>query len=333
MREAWERAAPPLEPRAASVAALVRAAFPGATPLRFEPARAGLVNDNFRLELDGAAPRFVLLRYWRRGPAQAGMEVALLRRLRPGLPVPEVIFARAADPDFGLPCALLEWMEGERLDLAAKGAGGVEVAALGRAAGALLARVHETTFARLGFFDEHLSPAAGYDASVEGQLAWLASTCAAPFARARFGDGLFDRLMAFVARRGAALASDWALKPCLSHGDYDPSNILVRRGPDGFEAAAALDWEFAFAGGPAFDFGHLLRPPLGDDARFIDALCAAYRAAGGVLPPDWREAARVADLLSWADFLAQPFCGAAAARSARDMIERLTGERVAPSRG
>ena len=74
-----------------------------------------------------------------------------------------------------------------------------------------------------------------------------------------------------------------------------------------------------------FLFGNLLRPPLGDDADFMAGVIAGYRAAGKALPEGWLEASRMADLLSWVDFVSQPVCGAAVIKSARYMIDRVIG--------
>jgi hypothetical protein len=53
--------------------------------------------------------------------------------------------------------------------------------------------------------------------------------------------------------------------------------------------AAVVDWEFAFSSGsPFIDLGNLLRPPLGDLPGFEEAVADGYRAAGRVLPDDWR---------------------------------------------
>ncbi len=84
--------------------------------------------------------------------------------------------------------------------------------------------------------------------------------------------------------------------------------------------AAVLDWEFAFSGSPAFDFGNLLRPPLGEAQGFADATAAGYRQAGRTLPSDWRRIARIADLSAWAEFLDRPDEGAARIDDAREVI-------------
>ncbi|MGQ3028836.1 MAG: phosphotransferase family protein, partial [Ferrovibrionaceae bacterium] len=83
-----------------------------------------------------------------------------------------------------------------------------------------------------------------------------------------------------------------------------------------------LDWEFAFAGSPFFDFGNILRPPLGDLPGVAAAIATGYREAGGRLPDDWPALSRLVDLLSWADFLNRPVVDAALVADARAMIVR-----------
>ena len=90
----------------------------------------------------------------------------------------------------------------------------------------------------------------------------------------------------------------------------------------GWRVAAVLDWEFAFAGSPFFDFGNLLRPPVGDLDGFAEAVAAGYRQAGAAIPPDWRDLARIADLTAWADFLNRTDATPAVIADARRMIER-----------
>lgn len=303
---------------------MARRLCPGAIVCRAEEIPGGLINANFRLDLAGDPHRNrLLLRYWRRGRADADKEVALLHSLKGQVPVPAVLATGAADSEFGLPYAFMEWIEAESLHSAAAGLASAALHELGLAAGGTLAAIHGVRFPRQGFFGADLAPDGGYDASVDGQLAWLNKTLGRDQARDRVGGELAEAISAFVRRKGEALSHEWARRPTLSHGDFDPTNIMVSRAGIGFAIAAVLDWEFAFAGGPAYDFGHMLRPPLGDQAAFVGGLCAGYRAAGQDLAEDWREAARLADLLSWVDFISQPFCGAKAAASARLMMARL----------
>ena len=96
--------------------------------------------------------------------------------------------------------------------------------------------------------------------------------------------------------------------------------MLVRETAAGWRVAAVLDWEFAFAGAPFFDFGNLLRPPLGNLAGFAEAVADGYRKTGARMPAGWRELARIADLTAWADFLNRADATPALVADARRMI-------------
>ena len=43
------------------------------------------------------------------------------------------------------------------------------------------------------------------------------------------------------------------------HADYNGKNLLMQSTHEGWQVAAVLDWEFAFAGSPLFDTGNFLR--------------------------------------------------------------------------
>jgi aminoglycoside phosphotransferase (APT) family kinase protein len=129
-------------------------------------------------------------------------------------------------------------------------------------------------------------------------------------------------LLAYVEREGRRLDA-WLGRPCLTHGDFNGANILIRRLGPAWEVAAVLDWEFAFSGSPAFDFGNLLRPPLGQREGFVRAVAEAYVEAGGYLPGEWRAISCLADLYAWADFLNRPNAGAALIKDARRIIRKI----------
>jgi aminoglycoside phosphotransferase (APT) family kinase protein len=300
LRDKWRRAQAVLEPRRASIEALVRRAFPDARLVSVEKTFGGLANTNFRLELsgsDGARP--VLLRYWQRDEQQAAKEIALLSFVSARVPVPAVLASGDADPDFGLPFAFMQWIDGERLDALAPRLAPAALEEIGRGVGGALAAIHGFVFDRQGFFGADLIPRDGLDMDVKGILAWLDHCLREGPGGERLGADLTDALYASVAEEGHVLSVPWALQPVLAHSDFDASNILIAQQAGGeaggafkaacgafaaaggaWKIAAVLDWEFAFAGGPSFDFGHLLRPPLGDDPGFIEGVCAGYRAAG-----------------------------------------------------
>jgi aminoglycoside phosphotransferase (APT) family kinase protein len=327
LRDKWSRAQAVLEPRLSSIEALARLAFPAAEVTRVESTFGGLANTNFRLELSGpAGVRRVLLRYWQRDKQQAGKEIALLSFVAQRVPAPAVLASGDADPDFGLPFAFMQWIDGERLDALAPRLSRESLEEVGRRVGGALAAIHGFAFHRQGFFGADLVPHDNLDMDMNGLMAWLDHCLREGPGGERLGAALTGALLDFVARDGHMLGSAWATQPTLTHSDFNGSNILVRGDPKGsWRISAILDWEFAFAGGPSFDFGNLLRPPLGDDSSFISAVIAGYEAAGKELPEDWVKISRLSDLLSWVDFVSQPYCGPTVIQSARCMIERIIG--------
>jgi aminoglycoside phosphotransferase (APT) family kinase protein len=327
LREKWSRAQAVLEPRRSSIEALARQAFPAAEVTGVESAFGGLANTNFRLALSApAGAGQVLLRYWQRDKDQAAKEIALLSFVAQRVPVPVVLASGDSDPDFGLPFAFMQWIEGERLEELAPRLAPASLERVGGRVGAALAAIHGFAFHRQGFFGADLVPRDALDMDMHGLMAWLEHCLRDGPGGARLGAALTGALFDIVARDGHQLGSAWATQPTLTHSDFNGSNILIGRAPDGdWRVAAILDWEFAFAGGPSFDFGNLLRPPLGDDQAFIAAVTAGYAAAGKALPEDWPAVSRLADLLSWVDFVSQPYCGPGVLESARFMIGRIIG--------
>jgi aminoglycoside phosphotransferase (APT) family kinase protein len=240
------------------------------------------------------APGAVLLRLYQRDPPVAEKERAIAERLQGSVPIPQFLYL---GDDGERRVAILEWVAGERLEVALEGASSGRVAEWGEQAGAVLANVHALTFDQNGFLDGALK--VGVPLKVDPEFL-------VNFLRGSFIDGggarfvsrdLADAAIAYV-RRNAHL--EWGGPPRLIHCDYNGSNILVRDGG----IAAVIDWEFAFAGAPSIDFGNLIRNH--PDARFQDAAAKGYRDAGGDLPEQWRKLARIADLTSWADFLHRP---------------------------
>ncbi len=309
MRETWQRSEPPLVPSPEIAEALVRQALPGARVVGMAVLSGGLGNSNIQVDLAGAARATAVLRLWQRKPVEAAKEIALLRRLHEIVPVPAVLAAGPADGRVPAPWAVLEFVEGERLDQAFAGGGDAE--RLGRSVGATLARLRAVRFSRSGFLDAALAVATPIPLGGAGLAGYVAHWVAG-IGPGRLGPALCAALAEAVARDGHRLDADWAMEATLTHADYDPANLLVRDGA----VAAVLDWEFAFAGGPAFDLGHLLRPPAAPD--FIAGIEQGFRPA-----PGWQRVARLADLFSWLDFLTRPQAGESLIADSQTMIRAI----------
>jgi aminoglycoside phosphotransferase (APT) family kinase protein len=300
-REGWQRKAAWIDLHPAEIAALLRPVIGNGTVLSVQPVTGGLVNTNLKVTLD-APPYNVLLRLFQREPLQARIEAAVDALLGNNVPRARFLHFDQTNPVTGHPYAVLQWIDGTQLGTAATNADDAALAELGARTGEVLAHIHSFRFDRHGFFAADLSVPTAIDLDRAGLLAFMHQClCDGPGSE-RLGPELTAAVFAFVERAGDRLNA-WLGTPSLTHADFNPSNILVRRNRDAWRIAAVLDWEFALSATPALDFGNLLRPPFGSRPPFVKALAQAYRAAGGFLPDDWLRIARMADLFAWADLL------------------------------
>lgn len=323
MREGWQRETPAIALDRAAIERLIRPAFPAARLRSFRSPPGGLANTNVTVLLWGG-PKAVVIRLYQRDPAAAPREAALNALvLRHGVPTAQFLYTAPTNEVTGGPYAILEWIEGLRLRFAIPLLRHKEMLTVAREMGQALAVIHGIGFAHAGFLDDELRVLGPVDLGRAGLLDYLRLCLVEGVGGARLGPTLTERLLAYAAREGDRLEA-WLGRPCLTHADFNVDNIMVRRGRP-VPGIAVLDWEFAFSGSPAFDFGHLLRPPLGRRSAFLRELTAAYQEAGGYLPPDWQAIARIADLYAWADFLARPGASPALIADARRMIRRTIG--------
>jgi aminoglycoside phosphotransferase (APT) family kinase protein len=321
VREAWYPSAPTVDLDVDQLTQLIQPAFAGATVIERTPVQGGFANANYRLTLaDRTAP--LLIRLFVRDPQTAGKEFALNRLLiGRGLPVAPYIHVAAGNSFTGHPYAIREWIDGERLEIAARDLADAAIEGVGRSIGRTLAWIHTITFAQTGFLDADLRVAQPASMGSDGLVEFLRLCLLEGRGALRIEPDLARSLIAFAEREGHIL-DDWTGKPCLVHSDFGGSNILIRRTNARWELASILDWEFAFSGTPFFDFGNLLRPPLGQRPGFEASVVAGYREAGGKLPDNWRRLSLLVDLYNWADFLNRPQASAAIIADAKATIRR-----------
>src|SRR5687767_8639159 len=137
MRENWSRPYPAVILSPDEASALVRSLPGRPAVLRVTELSGGLANTNLRLDLDGHPP--VVLRLFQRDPAQAAKERAIhALAAERGLPAPRLL-GSGDDPVTALPFALLEWIDGQRLDEAARELDDSALLPLGRSIGGVLA--------------------------------------------------------------------------------------------------------------------------------------------------------------------------------------------------
>jgi Ser/Thr protein kinase RdoA (MazF antagonist) len=193
----------------------------------------------------------------------------------------------------------MEWVDGMRFDHMLAQASSAEVAQACHSAGAVLAAIHDFSFAGPGSLGPNLEIAEpmGY--------AWLpgvAEFFAQPGAQQLVGADLASRVRRLIKDEGWRLDEVWR-QSRLVHADYKPWNLLARRTDAGWTISAVLDWEFTFSGPPLCDFGIFLRYAERMPAEYQSGFLDGYRDAGGKPPPDVRNLARLIDLVSLWTFL------------------------------
>jgi aminoglycoside phosphotransferase (APT) family kinase protein len=337
MERSWARAHSFVELTKTGLEWRVRAAFPDAAVLGVEQLRGGLRNSNYRLTLSGT-PSCAVLRLYTADPEACAREAGVLAAVAGRVPAPRIWHSEpAADPPF----ALLEWLEGEAMDellFEADAATAVELAA---GCGAALAAIHEIRFPAPGFLGPDLRVLRPMPAWAPTVLSVLDGP-----AGERLGPELADRVRRSVESNTLLVEPVWS-EAVLVHGDFKPPNLLAGSpaGPDEFSpggegglgrpAGAArprltgiLDWEFACAGSRLLDFATFLRDEGTKPAGYGDAFAAAYVAAGGIIPADWRRLMRVIDVINLLQMLA--WVGGAAAATLRDLVSAGLRETATP---
>jgi len=316
MERSWERARPFVELPPGELDRLVGDAMPGARVVAVAPLRSGLRNTNYRLALaDGDV---VVLRLYVADTDACAREAAVLAAMAGRVQAPRVLHSDAAAAP---PFAVLEWLDGRSLDEVLGGVDAATACQLAAACGAALARIHEIHFPAAGFLGPEMSV-------IRPMPAWGAAVGEALDGRVveRLGPELSDRVRATVDSNARAVEPAWS-EAVLVHADFRASNLLVRevaetssvshrrlgrdeadRSTDpaagGWRLTGILDWEFACAGCRLIDFATFPRDENSRPPGFGHAFAAAYLAAGGTLPANWRRLTRLVDLLNLVHLLA-----------------------------
>lgn len=318
MRENWTRVDQPLTISDSELRTLLHPAFPNARVLHSQPASGGLSNTNIRVLMhDHKAP--VLVRIWTRDATQAEKEFRINSVVHRTVPTPEFFHFSVDNPVNGQPYAIMQWFDATRLELVAAKLSQFELSQLAKSLGKVLQSIHEYKFPATGMFDNRLRVCEPIEIGSAGMLAFARECLIEKRGNSHLSTEFTEKILRFIQQFGPLL-DQWKSEPCLAHSDFGGSNILVHDVGHGWEVAAVLDWEFAFSGTPLFDFGNLLRPPLGTMQNFAETVGESYTHHGGDLPADWRRLIRLVDLSAWFDFLSRPTVTNAVVADAKSVI-------------
>ncbi|MCC7529821.1 MAG: phosphotransferase [Candidatus Melainabacteria bacterium] len=307
MREGWNRATALIELSNKEVEALLHPILPDVKVTSVEPTHGGLANTNLKICIAGDEEP-LLLRFCIRDPNSVAKEFRLLELVEGTVPVPFVCHFSRDNPVNGHPYILMQWVEGKRLETVVDTLEASEIADLGESLGKTLAGIHSFHFEHQGFFDENLNVGNPLEMGGKGLLSYVRECLSNPIIDQRIDAQLAKRILVFLERE-SSLLDEWDGSPCLTHCDFNGSNILVNKNADRWQVAAVLDWEFAISGTPFFDFGNLLRVPVGALPGIEDSVEKGYKNGGGELPKEWRKMSDLTDLTAWMEFLTRESAG------------------------
>ena len=283
----------------AEIISLIGEAFPSSCVRECRPLSGGLINSNYKLQLDSFSDP-VVLRIYERNPESCAKELALLTLVRETVPVPEVLYG---SPSVDRPFLILSYVEGVTFQELKRTGNRKATEQASYSIGRTLAAIGKYNFNAPGVIGPGLNVSERYldgpDEVPKLVERWLCSNVL----QQRLSRDLQDRLHKFIwewAPRLNALSEERALV----HGDFSSRNLLVcESSAEQWVVSGVVDWEFALSGSPLMDVGHFLRYETRRAPLREPHFSRGYTDGGGVLPEDWETIARVLDLTALVDLL------------------------------
>jgi Ser/Thr protein kinase RdoA (MazF antagonist) len=288
------------EPRRTVPAALlermVHAAFPRARLIDIEPLTSGLRNANFRLRLDSMQGHIVL-RIFDQDASLCQKELDLFQLIQDSVPVPEVIYAQPEGWEDAPPFTLARYIEGITFHELKRSGDAEAIAHASYSAGQILGSFGRIMFPKSGWLGPGPKVSIALLEGVDPVPRLVDLYLASPNLQKRMAPELRDRTHALVWFWAPGLGGMDA-ESCLVHGDFGKRNLLVRKVEGRWNVVGVLDWEFAVSGAALIDVGHFLRYERALRPVLEPNFSAGYLDAGGKLPKNWRQLAKVLDLAS-----------------------------------
>ena len=296
-----DRSIPCVIPATELLADALKPFLQGRSVTRFEPLPGGFVNVNLKFQL-GDTPLVLRLSTKPRGDVEA--EMAVMQRLAPDVPIPEILYVDLDHPVVGRHLLVLNFMDGQPLHQVEDAWERAQVEAFARELGATLAAIHRHELPQAGLLGPNLSIAVPFPKFGSALVAQMRVCLDAAEQKRGVTADEAARIRAFI-NQNAGLLEPIEQDRRIVHADFNQKNILVRPTARGWTVSAILDWEFACAGSPLLDLGNFFRFEDEMPAGYQPALVEGYRAAGGTLPDNWRRMAKFTDLVNQLQFLAE----------------------------
>ena len=287
-------------------------ALPGYTLGSVESLAGGKTNRNYLLRFANRDEAMVL-RIYGRGREACEKELALWRLTRHAVPARDIVHADVDGLEHAGPHMIYRFVPGFTFQEIKKTGNSEDLAGAAFAIGAALARIHR--------IDSSQFPVAArrrLDESFEQSLA-------SPILKQRMGR--MEQLHDLLSRWRPKLRELDATRT-LVHGDFNNRNTIVRRVGDGWMVAAILDWELAFAGAPLWDAARFICYEHADRPCREPFFSNGYQEHGGRLPEDWPRSARLINVVSAVNSLADAGTPGEFVEELRELVEGIVDSGV-----
>jgi Ser/Thr protein kinase RdoA (MazF antagonist) len=252
----------------------------------------GCANSNYKVEFTNGQP--LVIRIYMRENCSLSREVMLHQYLSDKVPIPQILYHDDSCQVIRHPFAVMEFVDGELMRDIILGSNNDDIAHCAFSAGFHLNKLRQIKFTQCGFLQNNLEIR---PFSHDEQYLPLARACLSKaHVQESLGPQLCEHLSQLLETYQQYLPSKYEAN--LTHGDFDPSNILVNKANGQYQVAAILDWEFTFSCTYFLDMGMFLRYSHHLPCEYATNFIAGLNAEGNILPPYWQISTKLMDLIN-----------------------------------
>ena len=251
----------------------------------------GCANSNYQITFESGDS--VLLRIYQREHSSLSRELGIHNIVKELLPVAATLYADDSCSEYQHPYAIMEFKEGILLRDLIFTHDETAISETVYEAGEYLGILRALKLPYGGFFDENMqirpfSPEEEYEP-------YLIQLLQDNNIALSLGNNIRQDIQQLASQCYHLLPE--INDANLTHGDYDPANILVDNVNGKWKITAILDWEFSFAGTYLLDVGMMLRYSHKLPSYFEKNLICGIESSGSPLPTDWKKQATLMDLI------------------------------------
>lgn len=258
-----------------------------------EPLNNGCANSNYKITFSNS-DKPVILRIFQRDYTTVEKEKAIHHLIKDVLPVATIYHTDASCEIIPDPYAIIEYMPGILLRELVFSKDESAITSCMYEAGEYLHCLKKMALPQGGFFKDDLQITPFTE--VEDYESFLYHFMNDAVVQKSLGNNTMNDLQQLISQTSHLLPS--INDANITHGDYDPANILVVEVNGKWQISAILDWEFCFAGSYIFDMGNMLRYSHKLPDYYETAFIAGITDAGTVLSKDWRKQVKLIDLIN-----------------------------------